>query len=93
MHIKTFLGSKHPFPYIWLKPKFKMKKKLFTLGLVAMFGLGLASCNKCVTCGDCADGVEIEGDGEICEDDFDSKEDYDASVSLLESSLFGCTCD
>ncbi len=76
-----------------------MKKNLLVFGLVTLFGLGLASCNKCQTCSDCADGVTLEDangnaadEVEFCEDDFDSKEDYDLTISLAESSLLGCSC-
>lgn len=74
-----------------------MKKSLFTLSLIALFGFGLASCNKCVTCGSCPDGVTISDDAgnevaekEICEDDAASKEDYDAGIAIIEG--IGCTC-
>ncbi|NQV54108.1 MAG: hypothetical protein HQ500_13060 [Flavobacteriales bacterium] len=75
-----------------------MKKNLLVFGLVTLFGLGLASCNKCQTCSDCTDGVERTDESgnavdelEICEDDADSKEEYDASIALLES-FGGCKC-
>jgi hypothetical protein len=75
-----------------------MKKSLLVLGVAAMFGLGITSCNKCQTCGDCPDGLTFtEEDGtestevEICEDDADSKEEYDAAIALFEA--FGCTCN
>lgn len=74
-----------------------MKKNLLVFGLVALFGMGLASCNKCQTCGDCPDGITLEdkngnevNEVEVCEDDADSKEEFDQGISLIEG--FGCTC-
>lgn len=74
-----------------------MKTRLLTLLMVAMFGFGLASCNKCQTCGDCPSGMQLSDENgnlqdevEICEDDADSKEDYDAAIAIIEA--FGCTC-
>jgi len=46
--------------------------------------MGLASCSTCVTC-DCFGDSD-----EICESDFDSKDQYNASVDLLEA--LGCSC-
>ena len=47
------------------------------------------SCSKCVDCTDCPDEVTLE-QTEICQDDFDSKEDYNTAVGLVEA--FGCEC-
>ena len=73
-----------------------MKKKLLALSVVALFGLGLASCNKCQTCSDCTGDLTDENGNvvdeiEICEDDASSKEEYDLAISLMES-FGGCTC-
>lgn len=62
-----------------------MKKILFLLALAFTF----ASCNKCVDCGDCPEGVTLEKT-ELCQDDFDSKDDYDAAVAIIEA--FDCEC-
>lgn len=51
----------------------------------------MTSCKKCVECTDCPTGVTFTEGNEICEDDFDSKDDYDAAVSVIEA--FGCTCN
>ena len=74
-----------------------MKKSLFALSFIALFGFGLTSCNKCVTCASCPDGISLSDDAgndvsekEICEDDAASKEDYDAGIAIIEA--FGCTC-
>ena len=47
------------------------------------------SCSKCVDCTDCPDEETLE-QTEICQDDFDSKEDYNTAVALVEA--FGCEC-
>jgi hypothetical protein len=76
-----------------------MKKSLLTVSLAVAFAFGFSSCKKCVTCSDCADGVELtDANGntgtelEYCEDDFTSEEEYDASIALLES-FGGCKCN
>jgi hypothetical protein len=45
--------------------------------------LSFASCNKCQEC-DCSGTVT-----EYCEKDFDSKDDYNAAISILE---LVCSC-
>tara|TARA_B100000900_G_scaffold411952_1_gene432681 strand:- start:787 stop:987 length:201 start_codon:yes stop_codon:yes gene_type:complete len=52
---------------------------------------------KCVECADCPDEVTLtDASGndvailEVCEDDFDSKADYDEAISITEA--FGCDC-
>lgn len=60
-----------------------MKKSLYLL--IALIGLGFASCKKCQTCDSC--GVL---NAEYCQDDFDNKEDYDAFIANLEAN--GCDC-
>jgi hypothetical protein len=78
--------------------QFIMKRTILSLGLVALFGFGLASCNKCVTCGSCPEGITLTDDAgndatevEFCESDADSKDEYDAAILLIEG--FGCTCN
>lgn len=74
-----------------------MKKNLFALGLVALFGFGLSSCNKCFNCANCDEGVTfINSNGtettevEVCEKDAANDTDFDAALADYES--FGCTC-
>jgi hypothetical protein len=62
-----------------------MKKLLYVF--VAVLAFGLTSCDKCVDCTGCALGA----DGEICEEDYNSKDDYDDAVALAESAG-GCDC-
>lgn len=62
-----------------------MKKTIYLL--IALFGLGFTSCKKCVDCTGCAFGAS----GEICQDDYDSKADYDAAVDAAENQG-GCEC-
>lgn len=52
---------------------------------------------KCVECGDCPNDITLSDESgnevarlEVCENDFDSKEDYDAAIALTES--IGCEC-
>ncbi len=63
-----------------------MKKLLLIL---LCFPLIFTSCSKCVDCADCPDEVTLE-QTEICQDDFDSKDDYNTAVALIEG--FGCEC-
>ncbi|MEM7036663.1 MAG: hypothetical protein AAF570_06755 [Bacteroidota bacterium] len=51
--------------------------------------LALAGCTRCVNCSDCPAGAEPES-GEYCENDFNSKEDFDQQIAIIEG--FGCTC-
>jgi hypothetical protein len=74
-----------------------MKIKAFTLILSTGLLFGITSCNKCVTCDSCPDGITLTDDAgndvesqEICEDDASSKSEYDAGIALIEG--FGCTC-
>ncbi len=60
-----------------------MKKSIYLL--IALFGLGFASCKKCQTCSDC--GVL---NAEYCEEDFDSKDEYNNWIDDLEAN--GCDC-
>ena len=64
-------------------------KKVLTLVAVAAFAFSVASCSKCQTCDSCPDGVTLD-DAEICQADFDNKDDYDAAIAIIEA--FGCTC-
>jgi len=63
-----------------------MKKLLLILLCLPLL---FSSCSKCVDCADCPDEVTLE-QTEICQDDFDSKEDYNTAVGLVEA--FGCEC-
>jgi hypothetical protein len=62
-----------------------MKKTIYLF--IAILSFGLTSCDKCVDCTGCIGGDE----GEVCQDDFDSKEEYDDAVALLEG-VGGCEC-
>ncbi len=62
-----------------------MKKLLYLF--IAVLAFGLTSCDKCVDCTGCAGGA----DGEICQDDYDNKDDYDDAVALAEG-FGGCDC-
>ncbi len=64
-----------------------MKKLIYLF--IALIGLGFASCKKCQTCTDCNLGA---GNGEYCEKDFDTKQQYDDAISALESSPSNCNC-
>ena len=66
-----------------------MKKKLSQIITIALISVFFTSCSKCVDCTDCPDEVTLE-QTEICQDDFDSKEDYNTAVGLVEA--FGCEC-
>ena len=58
-----------------------MKKLLLLLCVVAF---GFTSCKKCQ---ECTYAGQTE---EYCEDDFDSKDEYEASIELLEA--LGADC-
>ena len=66
-----------------------MKNKILQLFSLLIISIFFVSCSKCVECSDCADGVTLD-QTEFCEDDFDSKEDYDLAVDLVEA--LGCEC-
>lgn len=58
--------------------------------LFSVLSLGLAGCtSRCVTCEACPSGVQLES-AEICEDDFNTEEDFDQAVQTAEG--FGCSC-
>jgi hypothetical protein len=63
-----------------------MKRTLLLLAVSALF---FTSCKKCVECTDCAEGVTLD-QTEYCQDDFDSKDEYNSAVALIEA--FGCDC-
>ena len=67
----------------------KKTYKHLLLLIMILFGLGFSACTRCVSCTDCPPGVTLESD-ELCENDFNSKADFDQAVDLAES--FGCTC-
>lgn len=70
------------------------------LNLIILFisSFTLISCSKkCVECSECPAEVSLtDASGndvtvlEVCEDDFDTKEDYNEAISLTEA--FGCEC-
>lgn len=62
---------------------------LIPIVVLLAFSLFFAGCTRCVTCGQCPSGVTLESD-EICEDDFNTQEDFDQAVELAEG--FGCSC-
>jgi len=66
-----------------------MKKKLKQITIIAVVSIFFTSCSKCVDCASCPDGVTLD-QSEICQNDFDSKEDYDLAVELIEA--LGCEC-
>ncbi len=61
-----------------------MKKLLYLF--IAVLAFGLTSCDKCVDCTGC-----FGADGEVCQDDFNNKDDYDAFIASAEA-LSGCDC-
>jgi len=63
---------------------FIIKKSYLLIATAALFAISFSSCNKCQDC-------ECYGDTEeVCEDDYDNKDDYKADIALAEA--FGCTC-
>ena len=66
-----------------------MKKKILKITSIAIVSILFTSCSKCVDCTDCPDEVTLD-QTEICQDDFDSVDDYDAAVALIEA--LGCDC-
>jgi hypothetical protein len=74
-----------------------MKNSRFSILLLAIFAFALTSCSTCVDCGDCPEGITLtDANGadatsvEICEDDADSKEEYDDAIAIIEA--LGCEC-
>ena len=66
-----------------------MKKKLLQIITIILISAFFTSCSKCVDCADCPDEV-TSPQTEICQDDFDSKDDYNLAVALIEA--LGCEC-
>ena len=66
-----------------------MKKILKQITILAVVSIFFTSCSKCVDCASCPEGVTLE-QAEICQNDFDSKEEYNTAVEVIED--FGCEC-
>ena len=69
----------------------------YTFFILIMFFVTIGCSKKCVVCGDCPNDVTLSDESgndvasvEVCESDFDSKEDYNAAIALTES--IGCDC-
>ncbi len=72
-----------------------MKNYFIYMFLTSFIVIGCSK--KCVECKDCPDEVTLtDASGndvailEVCEDDFDSKADYDEAISI--TVAFGCDC-
>ena len=64
-----------------------LKNNILILLTISFFFI---SCSKdCVDCGSCPEEVTLT-ESELCQDDFDSVDDYDAAVALIEA--LGCDC-
>lgn len=63
--------------------------KPILFGAVTILMLFVSGCTRCVSCTDCNPGVQLES-AEYCENDFNSKDDFDQAIDLAES--FGCAC-
>ncbi len=59
-------------------------KKSYLLLVALTVGMTMSSCQKCYEC-DCPLGSNFNA----CVDDFNSKDDYDDALNLLEA---GCDC-
>ena len=60
------------------------------LSILFISSFFLMSCSKkCVECTDCPSEVTLE-QSEVCESDFDNKDEYDQAVAVIEA--FGCEC-
>ncbi len=68
--------------------KFASSKSILIV-LLVLGGYLLSGCTRCVTCDACPSGVQLES-AEMCEDDFNSQEDFDQAVETAEG--FGCSC-
>ena len=66
-----------------------MKKKLLQIITITLISAFFTSCSKCVDCANCPDELTLD-QTEICQDDFDSKDDYNSAVALIED--YGCEC-
>lgn len=74
-----------------------MKISKLSILLLAIFAFALTSCSTCVDCGDCPEDVTLTDESgadatsvEICEEDADSKEEYDDAIAVIEA--LGCEC-
>jgi len=67
-----------------------MKKKLLQIITITLISVFFTSCSKCVDCTDCPETETGNTETEICQDDFDSKEDYNTAVGLIQA--IGCEC-
>ena len=72
-----------------------MKNYFIYMFLTSFIVIGCSK--KCVECADCPDEVTLtDASGndvailEVCEDDFDSKEEYNQAISVTEA--LGCEC-
>lgn len=59
-------------------------KKIMLFALVAA-GVGFTSCSKCKTC-----QHSTLPDVEICQDSYDTKEQYEAAVAVAEAAEYKC---
>ena len=60
------------------------------LSILFISSFTLMSCSKkCVECADYPAEVTLE-QSEVCESDFDNKDEYDQAVAVIEA--FGCDC-
>ena len=66
-----------------------MKKIFFNIITIVLLSCFFSSCSKCVDCASCPEDVDL-AETEICEDDFDSKDEYNTAIALIEG--FGCEC-
>lgn len=65
-----------------------MPNRLFIITIL-FSSFFFTSCSKCVDCASCPEDIVLEKT-EICEDNFDSKEDYNIAIAAIED--FGCEC-
>jgi hypothetical protein len=66
-----------------------MKNRFLQIIALALVSAFFTSCSKCVDCADCPEEVTLD-QTEICQDDFDSKDEYNSAVAVIEA--FGCDC-
>ena len=71
-------------------------KKYFTCVFLLSF-MAIGCSKKCVECADCPDEVTLTNATgndvdiiQVCEDDFDFKEEYDQAIA--ETEALGCEC-
>ena len=65
-------------------------KSLFAIFLITLISCLFISCNKCQEC-TCDSVTDIPYTEEVCRDNFDSNEDYNEAIAILES--VGCSCN